>query len=347
MIKNLFKKPEIRFVIIFLIASALFCLLIFSLAIIVDPHNDFGTGLFRPLVMTNRTEKLRALSQISPKPQILIFGSSRVYTMDPDLIKKSTGKSAYNVSVSYARPEDYWAMANYIVNDLKIKPELIIIGLNLGELNNDDIEPQTINNKNLIKYLGADPFVKLKSIYRGLKDSLNQKYVRDIFVSIFKLNIKPNRTGLQTQDFLPNGRIVTSSDYFGEDRPKTDFSGSYSRAYDLFKNLKTLNPQRKSYLKSFLSFGNKNNIKVKIALLPMPPQILERLHQETNYTDLYREFLEYTDELHLAYKFDFYDFSAIQKFGGLEQDFGDPTHPGMKNIEKITQQIFNPNYAVQ
>lgn len=346
MIKNLLKKPELGFIIIFLAASASLLLFIFALAIIVDPHNDFGTNLFKPLVMTNRTEKLKTLSQMPSSPQILILGSSRVYSMDPDLIKKITGKSAYNSSVSYARPEDHWAMINYIISDLKIKPELIIVGLNLGELNNDDTEPQTINNKNLVKYLNADPLIKFKNIIRSFKDSINPKYIRDIAVSILKLNVLPDRTGLQTQDFLPNGRIISPPIYFTENRPESDFDETYIRAYELFKNTAALNPMRKLYLENFIAFSNQNNIKVKIALLPMPPQILDKLYKETSYPNLYQEFLKYINELHSAYQFGFYDFSAVEKFNGLKHDFDDATHPGPKNIEKITKIIFDLDYAI-
>jgi len=347
MLEKLLKKNEIKFIIAFTISVFVFLLLIFALAVMVDPHNDFGTDIFKPLVMTNRTEKLETISNLSPKPDIIIFGSSRVFSMDPELIENITNKKTYNASVSYARPEDHWTMANYIVNDLKIKPELIIVGLNLGELNNDNIEPQTINNKNLIKYLNANPSVKLKNIFRSLKDSINQGYIRDIFVSIFKLNIKPNRTGLQTQDFLPNGQIVSFSSHPEKNQPETDFSKTYSHAFGLFNGLDKLNPTRKLYLENFISFCNQNDIKVKIALLPMPAQTLEKLYIKTNYTNIYQEFLRYTGELHSAYKFDFYDFSTVEKFNGLEYDFDDATHPGVKNIEKITKLIFDPNYAVQ
>lgn len=339
MADKIFKQDGAGFAAAFLAGVVIFLLLIFALAIIVDPHNDFGTGIFRPLVMTNRTVKIDALARMAPKPQIIIMGSSRVYTMDPDLIKKITGKSAYNASVSFCRPEDLWAMENYIVNDLKIKPEMIIAGINLGEFNNDDVEPQTINNKNLAKYLEIGPAVKLKSFYRGVKDSINQDYIKDIFVSIFKLNIKPTRSGLQSVEFSPNGRIMMFQDSARDEEKINHIKTSYYNAEVLFKNTQALNPSRKLYLENFLAFANQRDIKIKLVLMPMPAETLERLRAKTPYNQLYAEFMKYTDELHLAYQFDFYDFSSVEKFHGLPHDFNDATHPGVQNVGLITKLI--------
>lgn len=339
MLARVFKQDEAKFAAAFLGGALIFLLLIFAAAIIVDPHNDFGTGILRPLVMTNRTAKIDALTRMVLKPQIIIMGSSRVYNMDPDLIKNITGKLAYNASVSFCRPEDLWAMENSIVNDLKIKPETIIAGINLGEFNNDDIEPQTINNKNLAQYLNIGQDIKLKSFYRGLKDSINQSYIKDIFVSIFKLNVKPTRSGLQSVEFSPNGRILMFQDSAGDEEKINHIKTSYYNAGVLFKNMTALNPSRKLYLENFLAFANQQNIKIKLVLMPMPAETLKRLGEETPYNLLYAEFMKYIDELHLAYQFDFYDFSSAEKFHGLPHDFGDATHPGVQNVDLITKII--------
>jgi len=331
-----FNKNEIKFVLVFMLATAILLMAILFLAILIDPHNDFGTGLFKPLVITNRTEKINYLKNILNKPQIMILGSSRVYDMDPDLIKKITGKNAYNASVSYARSEDHWAMISLFVKDFKINPETIVVGLNLGELNNDDIEPQTINNKYLTRHLNITFYQKISALYKSFKNSINQQYLRDIFVSLFKIRVDEKTDRV---NFLENGKIDTPASYYsfsGTDR----VADTYSRATNLFKNFDQLNPMRKLYLEKFIAFANQNNIKIKLVLLPMPDETIEKLRKDTNYSQIYSEFKSYVDGLHLAYQFYFYDFSSVDKFNGLSDSFSDSTHPGPKNIDLITKKIF-------
>jgi len=337
MLEKIFKKNEVKFIAIFVIFVFIFLGALFLASIIVDPHNNFGTGIFKPLVMTNRTEKLEALKNLEEKPQILIFGSSRVFSMDPEQIKKITGKSTYNASVSYARAEDYWAMINYIVDDLKITPDTIVIGLNVGAFNNDDPDSQLINNDNLNKYLIGDT-AKSKNYLKNFKESINTDYIRDIFISIFKIKYNINKKVLQGgAEFLNNGKIIINQEYNPDSE---DFMNTYNRARALFTDQESIDLIRKLYLENTIGYANQRNIKVKLVILPMPTKVLNKLKEETDYDKLYTNFIQYTNELKLAYQFELYDFSTINKFDGLENNFDDATHPGSKNIEKITELIF-------
>ncbi|MFA5133269.1 MAG: hypothetical protein WC459_00455 [Patescibacteria group bacterium] len=335
MIGKLLKKNEFRFIAIFLASAALFAAFIFLLAVIVDPHNDFGTELFKPLVLTNRTEKMETLSRLQPAPQAVIFGSSRVFGMDPEYVENKIGQATYNASVSYARPEDHWALLNFIVNDLKIAPKTVIVGLNLGEMNDDETEPQTLHNKNLSKYLIGGTEAKTKTYLQTFKKSLNSSYIRDIFLAMFKIYEK--KDGVK---FLSNGKIDRPFVYLSGSEKKNTYEDTYRRASALFENTEKLNPLRKLYLENFLSFANQNNIKVKLILLPMPEAITEKLQSETDYEAIYEEFIKYEGELASAFSFDFYDFISVKNFGGDENDFDDATHPGMHNLNLITEKIF-------
>lgn len=343
MLKKPLKKNEAKFISVFTISVFIFLFLIFLLAVITDPHNDFGTNIFKPLVMTNRTEKLKALETASEKPKILIFGSSRMFSMDPELIENIAGKKAYNASVSWARPEEHFAMLSYLINDVKIKPDLIIVGINLAELNNDKIDLQTINNKKLNKYLPISVKQKVYSIIRSFKNSINLIYLRDIAVSLFNLDIKWDYTKERT-NFLQNGKIMNIK---ADDKITFKNKNNYQLAYSFFKDVESINLMRKLYLENFIAIASQNNIKIKLILLPMPPSVVERLREETPYSKLYNHFRQYIDELRTAYRFEFYDFSEITKFGGMKDDFIDSTHSGPRNINKITDLIFSSSYAVQ
>ena len=106
---------------VFLISGFLvFSLLVLAAAFLIDPHEDFGTGLVEPLVLTNRSEKLEMIDALDEQPEILVFGSSRTFTMDPDHIFELTGKRAFNASVSYGRAEDHDAIIRFLTQERDI-----------------------------------------------------------------------------------------------------------------------------------------------------------------------------------------------------------------------------------
>ena len=334
MISRITRNPELKFIAVFFFSAAGFMLAIFALAVIVDPYNIFGLNIFRPILLTNRTEKLRLLRDADPKPEAIILGSSRVFKMDPKKVEKLTGLTTFNASVSYARPEEHFAMASYIVNDLGITPKLFIVGVNLGEFNNDETDSQTINNPDLRKYLGIDRKILAITLLRTFKERFNPRYLRDIFVTIFW-----NSRG------FPNPAITFDAaggqvfDRSHEPNPE-DINVTLNLAQDLFRNTTVLNPERRRYFTEFLAFAQKHNVRVTVFLLPFPPEVLQSLAETTSYPTLQSELLREAETWKKEYGIMFFDFSSPEKFGGLPTDFDDATHPSHRNIDLMTERIF-------
>lgn len=335
MIKNIFKNNDIGFLAYFFIFLALFSAGIFALAILVDPYNLFGLNIFRPILLTNRSEKMRLLRETEIKPEAIILGSSRVFKMDPLKVEAFTGLKTFNASVSYARPEDHLAMAKYIVNDLKIKPKVFLVGINAGEFNNDEIDSQTINNPNLRKYLNISEKKRLLTILSSFKERFNAVYLRDIFITIFW-----NSHG------FPNP-VITFDKNGGEvfDRNKhPDPEAAViteNLARGLFEGLDALSPERKTYFENFLKFSEENNIKVVVAILPLSPKVIKNISETTNYEKITEELLSQMGEWKKEFGIQVFDFSSVQNFNGLEDDFDDSTHPSHLNTDLMTEKMLN------
>lgn len=332
--KKILAKKELCFVFTFCASVIFFISFIFTLSVFVDPRGIFGTNLIKPVILTNRTEKLNVLGAKNPPPEIIIFGSSRVFEMDPLLVQKYSGWRAYNASVSYARPEEYLSMAKYIVNDLGIKPKIFLVGFSVGEFNNDDIDPQTIMSPLLRKYL---PISRKQILIQGIKifkESINPRYLRDIGLALFwRATSYPD----EQVAFDENGYQK-----FDKNAPINRERISQSRpAVDLFLNLTNLNSERKKYFESFLKFSGDNNIEVIAFITPMPGISLQALRKQTQYETIYQELVALMNGLENENYFKFYDFSGTNKFNGDEESgFNDSTHPSHKNLDIIVKKIF-------
>lgn len=334
MISRIIRNPELKFITVFFVSAAGFMLAIFALAVIVDPYNIFGLNIFRPILLTNRTEKLRLLREANPKPEAIILGSSRVFKMDPTKVEKLTGLRTFNASVSYARPEEHFAMASYIVNDLGITPKLFIVGVNLGEFNNDEMDSQTINNPDLRRYLGINRKTLTITLLRTFKERFNPRYLRDIFVTIFW-----NSRGFPNPAITFNAAGGQVFDRTLGPKPG-DIDVTVNLAQDLFRNTAALNPERKRHFTEFLAFAKKHDVRVTVFLLPFPPGVLQSLAETTSYPTLQYEFLREAESWKKEYGITFFDFSSPEKFGGIPTDFDDATHPSHRNIDHMTERMF-------
>lgn len=331
MIARILKNPDLKFIAFFFISLAALSAVIFILAVLVDPYNIFGLNIFRPILLTNRSEKMKLLGAAEIKPQAIILGSSRIFKMDPAKMENLTGLKTFNASVSYARPEDHLALAKYIVKDLGITPKIFIVGLNAGEFNNDKIDSQTINNPSLRKYLNINKKTLILTLLSTFKERFNANYLRDIFITIFW-----NSHG------FPNP-VITFDRNGGEvfDRNKRpdskDIEITENIAYDLFKDLPSLSPERKHNFEEFLEFTKENKIRVKVLILPLPSSIQKKLEKRTEYKKVSKELLEQMRLWEENFDIKVFDFSSVEKFNGFEEDFDDSTHPSHKNIDLMTE----------
>ncbi len=330
--KAALKTAEGKFFVFLISGFVVFSILILAGAFLVDPHEDFGTGLIDPLVLTNRSEKLEMIEALDENPEILIFGSSRTFTIDPDHIFELTGRRAFNASVSYGRSEDHNAIIHFLTQERAVHPETLVIGFSAGAFNDDPIETQLLNNKYLKSYLAEPPTPLWKRAPRILKSKLNGQYVGDIFRSLF---FHASGFPADRVSFLPNGMQDTHDSPY--DAIKID--ENYYRALALFENMSEPNWDRLEAFRSLVRYSIDNNFEVNVVLLPMPSVTRARLIEDTDLIAIEERLkVLFTDEM--PDNVTFYDFSEVDSFGGSEEGFNDPTHPNIANTRLITEAIF-------
>ncbi len=317
---------------IFFGATIIFSSLIIICVILIDPHEDFGTGLIEPIVLTNRTLKLKSLSLMNPKPELLIFGSSRTFTFDPDIIMQRLGKQTFNASVSYARSEDYYALLRYSVEELHITPKTLLIGFIPAEFNNDPFERQLLNNKQLGKYVENNPAFSPFFILKTIKEKLNARLVND---SIKSFLFHTTRTQFKRVAFLENGKQDTIDTPYSE----SAITSQYQHAKKLYQGISEPPISRLNYFKKTIDYASDHHIKIILAILPIHPDIATKLKLETPYNAFTASLMTYLNSFPKN-TFTLYDFSDISSFNGEKTGFNDPTHMDVENVLLITNKLF-------
>jgi hypothetical protein len=86
-----------------------------ALAVLLsDPLGRFGTGLIPPVVSSDRDQKAALYRARTPRPEIVVLGSSRSKTIAPGCLEQLTGKPAFNFAVNGAGTEDLVAILRYV-----------------------------------------------------------------------------------------------------------------------------------------------------------------------------------------------------------------------------------------
>src|SRR4030042_774651 len=159
------RNTNLRFMILFLSSFLFFLLLLLSANIYVDPRGVFGTGKYPVITATSRTEKIILLKAMEPKPEALIFGSSHCMRYSPKYVEDITGLKTFNFSVDSGKMEDFLALLNYSIEEIMIRPKLVILGVcprTFCEMKDEDLDDRLVSNAVLLNYVPLKPISKIQ-----------------------------------------------------------------------------------------------------------------------------------------------------------------------------------------
>ena len=78
-----------------------------GLNLLIDPLGVYGSRLFEPIVLRTRGAKLYLYEQTRPAPAIVILGSSRSFSVDPQYVEAKTSRKAFNAAVNLYEQVDF------------------------------------------------------------------------------------------------------------------------------------------------------------------------------------------------------------------------------------------------
>jgi hypothetical protein len=289
-----------------------------GLNLLVNPLGVYGSRLFEPIALRTRGAKLYLYEQTRPAPAIVILGSSRSFSMEPQYIKAKTSRNAFNATVAGAGVRDYLDFAQCFAARGSF-PSLLIVGVGVEQALS---EGRTFERNDLM----ADCLHPRKTLsdrvetYRGLLT------LQETWASLRVLGLELTGRPAPAYSFGSDGMIRG----FGSlRRPlEQNVNDSLAAAWGPTNfSHDGLSPESVSQIQQLLDLCRDHGAKVIVYLPPYHPRAVTLYLKESHFASARSHLLEQLASWATEYPLRFYDFTEVSRFGGREEMFDDASHP--------------------
>lgn len=257
---------------------------------IVDPYNITKYNLLNieyKFARDDRTEKVNYFKKLNTFDNIMI-GSSRVYSMNPEIVSNLMGGKTYNFGVGTATVEDHLGIIKYLEKENKL-PKVLILGVDFYTFN-----PKIPANKY---------FLKNKELNFLSYSNYSEDYLSTLFsIDSFRASIKTLKKHFKNENHKPRfDSLGWGSSY--ENYDKRDIKNDlFVAKKELKENIESflsnlkyeyIDKKRISYYEEIRAICKKNNIDLYIFNTPLHPILLKTLEENVKTKNALKEFLEY------------------------------------------------------
>jgi hypothetical protein len=327
-----------RFLIAVLASGAALVLLVGAFNALVDSYGVVGTHLFPTKILTDREFKADLAAGMKRPPDVLIFGSSRAWKLNPALIQRATGRTAFNAAVSGGSPSDAWAFTSLFHDRFPQARYDFLWIFDATGLAKTRISAGVRNTPSLRRYFSArDLFgstvgdIGLLFSWSTLKTSLETLR-----------NLKADRATVarQRKHWSPDGWYIDLGSTSRATGPPPWAKVKYHIRVkgDIYRKYRGIDPQARRYfeqtMKLFASWGGRGLVVID----PSEPRLVAAL-RPLGYEARHREVLAYLAAQQKLNDFKVIDFSTIDKYGGSSADFQDGVHLRTAGMERLMKKV--------
>lgn len=269
----------------------------------------------------DRSFKLDVAEEMPEAPRVVVFGGSRGLRMDPDTIKRKTGLPAFNFAFHNGRPEDAWAVTDWLIDDHPDEPPAVIWCLQATTLADVPMAPGLIVDKRL-----------------------SQAFPQSLIASRMKWAMsRPKRNLLSGRRFGYDGMLWWNS-YDRKRAAGLTLQQSLTRYLDADMLAKAGNrkiPGRtraKTYFSRTLLLLNRSNIRPLIVIMPYHPKVLKTF-MSVGWGVKQRALRRYLKKLQLYRDFRVVNCLNIKTFGGSPDGFYDGAHLTAGNSRRLIRYL--------
>ena len=106
-------------------------LIVFSIIVasnfFINPRGIYPPSIFPALVTNYRNKKANDFTNLKKSPDLVIIGSSRALSINPDYVEEQTGISTYNFAVTGTYLDEYLVIMRYVFDQSKLDPPKVIL----------------------------------------------------------------------------------------------------------------------------------------------------------------------------------------------------------------------------
>jgi hypothetical protein len=320
-----------RFVAGALVAAAVLVAVVAVFNLLTDPWGVFGIGIFPPRVNQDRSTKADMLTGLTQPPELLIYGSSRAWTVEAARVEQATGLRTFNAAVTAGRPADAYVFTEVVHHRWpQAKPDFLWL-LDVEAFLRGPLPPSLLAESRFSRYLPwrAKAAAQLDELgwlasWTGLQASYE----------VWKKH--PTRERVRAswlKRISPDGTVKTppSSEAKAGPRALKKWSAAEVAQYRSFVRL---DPEAETYvektLQLFASWGGSGIV----VLTPTQPEVLAAA-ETAGWRARHGELMRLLWGLQKQYHFAIVDMTGITAFGGDPAEFFDATHMTRENQRKM------------
>jgi hypothetical protein len=273
--------------------------------------------------LSDRPIKVCLAERLPRPPQLMVIGSSRAEKIEPSFVRRLTGLSTFNASVSGGTPDDTWAYANFLHALAGAPAQRVLWFLDVESLERSRPNPGLLATPQLAPYLLSPPEVPPPGSREcSVRTSPGTTY---------------SARGFRAHDFhdaaverhVPQSRSLALS------------IAHYRTSYQRFPELL---PAAEHRFEETVSLINSWGVTPVVVLTPVHPLFEQQL--AAPWGRMHRKVLAYLRSLPPTLKIDFIDASSIATFGGTPRAFYDGVHmkvPNMRLLLRYVVRVAHPD----
>ena len=265
----------------------------------------------------DRSFKCDLVQEMPTVPRVVVFGGSRGLRMDPATIQRYTGLTAFNFALHNGRPEDAWAVTDWLIDEHPDTPPAVIWCVQATTLADAPMAPGLIVDERLSQaFPQALIDAKMDWALRQPKSDLltGRRYGFDGMLWWNSYDRK-RQAGLTLQQSL--------NQYL--DAKMLTRAGNGEIPHDT---------RAMAYFTRTLRLLNTNHIKPLIVIMPYQPRALSAF-MSVGCGVKQRWLRSYLSKLHDSYDFTVLDCLKISTFGGNSNGFYDGAHLTAENSRRL------------
>ena len=326
-----------RFVAGALVAAAVLVGAVAAFNLLTDPWGVFGVGIFPPRVNQDRSTKADLLTRLKEPPELLIYGSSRAWTVEAARVEQATGLRTFNAAVTAGRPADAYVFTE-VVHDTwpRAEPDFLWL-LDVEAFLRGPLPPSLLAESRFSRYLPwrAKAAAQLDEVgwlasWTGLQASYE----------VWKKH--PTREKVRAswlKRISPDGTVKTPPSSEARAGPKALARWSQEEITQ-YRSFARLDPDAETYVQKtldlFASWGGAG----VVVLTPTQPEVLTAA-QQAGWRKRHAEVLRLLEQLQQQYDFAVVDMTSVSSFGGDPAGFFDATHMTTENQRRMIDAVLS------
>jgi hypothetical protein len=310
-------------------------------AALADPLLVFGTGWIESIFTSENEEKPAAFLSISPPPQAVVIGSSRVMKINPACLKQATGLQSFNFGLSNSVVEGWDASLRFAHEHGPIKQ--VVLGVDVEGFNaHNEVDPRLTTSKYLRDYVGAGSRLTFDKVTRAL---FGMQALRFTF-STLRYHFSSQPVFARPTTFSSDG-FITYTQWEGLERrgelPRAQILEQSRRVLTQMLwsgNFDELSPQRLALFVRMLEYAKREGIVVDAYVTMVQPTLahVAAWQQVATRTAELEQLLTQLDRQHLLR---YHPFSRVEDFGGDPAFYFDGLHMTEANTSRLVSWVFH------